>query len=199
MNSQQITLLAESPLVTGLTLSVIESIELNELAQIEKYIIDHELVPKFNERIVKASMKPRVIKYRTDEIDKEIEINKQIEKSRQVKHREYPQTNFGSTKGVMKNEKYGRIAPLLHDPSVATIECLGAGKQVTVIRRGQKQITKIALTTEEINKILENISESAHIPLLQGVFRAIVDNLAVNAVISEMIGSRFVIKKQNVF
>ena len=94
------------------------------------------------------------------------------------------------------NQDYGKITQLLNDPSVQQIECTGAQKQILVLRLGQKQITKIALSSGEISELIENISNKAHIPLLNGVFRAAVDHLLISAVVSEMIGTRFVIKKQ---
>ena len=96
---------------------------------------------------------------------------------------------------AVPSQDYGKITPLLNDPSVSTIECQGAGKPVMVIRAGQKQVTKIVLSVKEIKDVLDKVSDAAHIPLLEGVFRAAVDNFSINAVISEMIGSRFVIKK----
>ncbi|MFH1452199.1 MAG: hypothetical protein ABIF88_03440 [archaeon] len=96
---------------------------------------------------------------------------------------------------AMQVSSYGKLDPLLRDPSVHQIECPGAGKLVSVIRMGQRQITKIVLTASEIKQIIENVSNAAHIPLLNGVFRAVVDDFSISAVISDMIGSRFVMKK----
>ena len=110
-----------------------------------------------------------------------------------VQHVSVPFAPQGEVAGL--SQDYGKITPLLNDPSISTIECQGAGKPVMVIRAGQKQVTKISLSVNEIKEILERVSDAVHIPLLEGVFRAAVDNFSINAVISEMIGSRFVIKK----
>lgn len=104
-----------------------------------------------------------------------------------------PVNNIGGP--VQLGEGYGKITPLLNDPSVSSIECAGAGKPLMIIRMGQRQVTRIVLSKDDINAILEKISDTIHIPLLEGVFRAAADNFTINAVISEMIGSRFVIKK----
>ena len=93
-------------------------------------------------------------------------------------------------------QHYNKINLLLNDPSVSMIECHGAGKPVMVIRGGQRQITRIILTKEDIKNILDRVSDLAHIPLLEGVFRAAVDNFAINATISDIIGSKFIIRKQ---
>ncbi len=97
---------------------------------------------------------------------------------------------------VESDQDYGRITPLLGDPVISLIECQGAGKPLMIIRAGQRQITRITLSPMEIKEVLEKISEGAHIPLLEGVFRAAVGNFSINAIISEMVGSRFVIRKQ---
>jgi len=91
---------------------------------------------------------------------------------------------------------YGKLTPLIQDPSVGIIECSGANNPITVTRLGgQRQTTKITLTAQEISEILQTISEESHVPLLEGVFRVMVGNMVINAVISELIGSKFVIRK----
>jgi hypothetical protein len=90
---------------------------------------------------------------------------------------------------------YGKINDFLRDPTVSSVECPGPGKPISIVRTGQRQMTRIFLSPEEIEGILKNASEASHIPLLEGVFRAAAENFTINAVISEMIGSRFVIKK----
>lgn len=90
---------------------------------------------------------------------------------------------------------YGRITMLLYDPSVSVIDCNGPGKPVLVTRYGRKQITKINLSSEEITAILDKVSQEAHIPLMEGIFRAAVDDFSVTAIISDIVGSKFSIKK----
>ncbi|MCD4771155.1 hypothetical protein K8R30_01930 [archaeon] len=107
-------------------------------------------------------------------------------------------TPVPSGKGII-SEGYGKIAPLLDDPSISTIECEGVNKPIMILRAAQRQKTRVALTKEEIHEILEKVADETHIPLLEGVFRAVVSGFSINAVISEMIGSRFVIKKSNAY
>ena len=96
-------------------------------------------------------------------------------------------------------EGYGKINAFLEDPTITTIECPGPGKPVIIVRAGQRQITKIVLGPEEVSEILDTVADEAHIPLLEGVFRAAVDSFSISAVISEMIGSKFVIKKHTAY
>jgi len=97
------------------------------------------------------------------------------------------------------SQDYGKITPLLNDASISTIECFGAGKSIMVVRAGLRQPTRIVLSADEISEFLEKVSDAVHIPILEGVFRAAVDNFFINAVVSDIIGSRFVIKKQTAY
>lgn len=101
-----------------------------------------------------------------------------------------------SLSNVQLNELYrGKMAGLLNDPSVLSIECVGQGVPLNIFRAGQKQRTKIILTKAEVDSLLNEISKQSKIPLDEGVFRVIVNNLMINAVISDLVGTRFVIKK----
>ena len=102
-------------------------------------------------------------------------------------------------KNVGLSQDYGKITPLLNDDSVSVIECQGAGRTVMVVRAKRRQPTRILLSAGEIKEILEKISDAVHIPILDGVFRAAVDNFYINAVFSEIIGSRFVIRKPSAY
>lgn len=109
-------------------------------------------------------------------------------------------TPIAATDGVIdKDNEYEKISPLLNDTSVSTIECSGEGKELMIIRAGQKQRTRIVLSGKEIKEILDKVADEAHIPLLEGVFRANIKGFSISAVISEMVGSRFVIKKATAY
>lgn len=101
-----------------------------------------------------------------------------------------------SLSNVQLNHLYhGKMAGLLNDPSVMSIECVGQNTPLNIYRGGQKQRTKIVLTKIDIDNLLREISQQSKIPLGEGVFRVIVNNLMINAVISDLVGTRFVIKK----
>jgi len=91
----------------------------------------------------------------------------------------------------------GRLNPLITDQEITIIECPGPDKFVLVKKSGKINLTKIKLSKSEINKIISNFSEKARIPLLEGVFRAIVGDLTISAVIAESIGTRFLIYKKS--
>lgn len=93
----------------------------------------------------------------------------------------------------------GRVAPLLLDPSVQSVECTGSDKPIIVNRSGLIQTTNILLKTDEIQMILESVSKRTRIPLITGVFKAVFDNYLITAVISEYLGSKFIIQKRSPF
>lgn len=90
---------------------------------------------------------------------------------------------------------YDKIISLLRNPQVQYVECEGKDTPLKVILRGQKQITNVILNEEDIKDILKKISEKTRIPLVEGVFKVVVDNFIFNAVISEAVGTMFIIKK----
>lgn len=93
-------------------------------------------------------------------------------------------------------EALAKINSLITDPAVQTIECPGPEKPFLVFRSGVIQTTNLTLTKEEITNIMHEISEKTRIPLIAGVFKAAIDNIIITAVMSEFVGTRFIIQKK---
>jgi hypothetical protein len=91
-----------------------------------------------------------------------------------------------------------KIDEFLEDPSVQSIECPGPEKPIIVSRGGMIETTRSTLKSEEIDRIMREISDKTRIPLTTGVFRAAVQGYLITAVISEFVGTRFVIQKKQV-
>jgi len=89
----------------------------------------------------------------------------------------------------------GKLNMFLKDKAITMIECPGPEKPVLVKRINQLNITKISLSQQEINKIIEEFSKKARIPIMGGVLRINVNDLTISAVISDFVGSRFIITK----
>ena len=53
----------------------------------------------------------------------------------------------------------------------------------------------IKKSKEEIEEIIKKFSETAKIPVHEGVFKVVVGKLIFSAVISNIIGSKFIIRK----
>lgn len=92
-----------------------------------------------------------------------------------------------------------KINPLLLDPSVQIIECPSPERPLLVNRGGLVQATNIVLSAEEIDSLLKEISQDTKIPLIPGVFKAAINNFIITAVISEFVGTRFIIQKKSPF
>lgn len=89
----------------------------------------------------------------------------------------------------------GKIRFLVRDPLVTYIECPGIEKNLIIRRAGITTRTQITLTKEEILTIIKNFSETAKIPLIEGMLNARVSNLEMSAVVSEISTNSFIIKK----
>jgi len=89
----------------------------------------------------------------------------------------------------------GKIDPLIYDNRITTIECPGPGKFILTKTAGNINITRISLGEEEIKIMIQEFSRQAKIPIITGLFKAVVGNLVITAVISDFVGSRFIINK----
>jgi len=89
-----------------------------------------------------------------------------------------------------------KLNPILADPSVQSINCPGPNQNITILRMGIPQITQMSFTSNEINDFMKDMSEKTKIPLLPGLFKVVFQNIIVTAVISEFIGTKFLIEKR---
>ena len=88
-----------------------------------------------------------------------------------------------------------KLNPLIKDPIVKVIECDGPDENIIVKGTMGTKKTNIILSKQEITQIIKKFSETARIPLHEGIFRVAVGKLILSAIISEVISSRFIIKK----
>ncbi|MFA7707621.1 MAG: hypothetical protein WCX73_01610 [Candidatus Pacearchaeota archaeon] len=89
----------------------------------------------------------------------------------------------------------GKIDSLLNSKEIQSIECPGPEKNLLVKKYDKINITKIILSQEEITDILYSFAKQASIPVVGGILKAAVGDLVISAVISEFVGSRFIINK----
>ncbi len=88
-----------------------------------------------------------------------------------------------------------KINPLLNDRTIQLIECPGPGKNLLVKRYNHINMTKIVLSQEQITEIINDFADKAKIPIINGILKAAVENVIISAVISNFVGSRFIINK----
>jgi len=88
----------------------------------------------------------------------------------------------------------GKLNELLRDSLVLAVECDGPGKNIIVNLPSPKS-TGVILTQEEIERIIKEFSDKAKIPIEQGIFKVAVGKLILLAAISELVSTKFIIKK----
>ena len=89
----------------------------------------------------------------------------------------------------------GKLNSLVRDPMVKVIECPGPDGNITVSGTMGMKSTGITLSRDEISDIIDRFSKASKIPVHEGVFKVVVGRIIFLAIVSEIIGSRFTIKK----
>ena len=87
-----------------------------------------------------------------------------------------------------------KLNPLIKDAAVRIIET-NPDERVTVSGTMGTKPTDIILNKEDIDRVINKFSEVSKIPANEGIYRVVVGNLILSAIISETIGSKFIIKK----
>lgn len=195
--------------VDAFTLSIISTIKSQKIKVEKRQVINADLIPRIHEEIAQRHFENRKIEPVPNiqfkplpQAHPKIQSQQTAIKPRPVITPLIPKKPMmtmpitESQSQPEPNPQYGKIDFLLKDKTVSTIECPGPNQNILVFRAGQRQFTKISLTPEEIKQILNNIAQEARVPLIEGIFKAAVDSFIISAVVSETIGSRFVIKKQ---
>jgi hypothetical protein len=94
-----------------------------------------------------------------------------------------------------KDIDLGKINPLINDQMVRTIECYGQDENLVVKGAMGVKKTSIILGKEEVEDIIQRFSKETKIPVQEGVFKVVAGRLIFMAIISGLVGSKFVIKK----
>lgn len=88
-----------------------------------------------------------------------------------------------------------KLNTLIKDPMVKSIECNGADENITVRGTMGVKKTNIILNKQDIDQIIKKFSETAKIPVHEGIFKVAAGRLILSAIISDVISSKFIIKK----
>jgi hypothetical protein len=89
----------------------------------------------------------------------------------------------------------GQIEKILRDKSIQSIECPGPGKRILIKKLNNINSTSLVLGQPEITKVIQSFASQAKIPVVGGILKAAVGDMIISAVISEYVGSRFIINK----
>ncbi len=94
-----------------------------------------------------------------------------------------------------QNFSLNKLDPLIRDNKVTVIECPGPGKPILVKSLGRIFPSQVILNEQEIKNTVAIFSKFAKIPVIEGIFKAAVGNLVITSVLSDYVGSRFIINK----
>ena len=89
----------------------------------------------------------------------------------------------------------GKLNAFVQDPLVKVIACNGPDENIVVHGSMGTKPTNIILKKEEIDEIIKRFAEAAKIPQEEGIFKAVFGKLILSAIISEAVGSKFVMRK----
>jgi hypothetical protein len=145
---------------------------------------EEEILPEFKKYSLKKPLTPKA------PFPYGIPAPLQIPESRLPKTVEYLRPTMG-----LRTIDLGKLNPLVKDRLVRVIECNGPDERIVVMGAMGRKSTKITLTKAEIDDIIKRFSQAAKIPVNEGVFRIVFGNLILSAIISEIIGSKFLIRK----
>lgn len=88
----------------------------------------------------------------------------------------------------------GSLNMLANDPKVSIIECNGPDTEI-MVRAPISKKTNITLTKQETDEIIDKFSKESKIPKGEGIFRVAVGRFLFSAIISDTVGTKFIIKK----
>ena len=88
-----------------------------------------------------------------------------------------------------------KINSLVRDPLVKIIECNGPDEKIVVMGQMGRKNTTIILNKEEIEDVIKKFSEATKIPISEGIYKVVIGKLILSAMVSEVIGSKFIITK----
>jgi len=118
------------------------------------------------------------------------------QKQLSIPHQRFPQRlQYIRPVPTEKQIDLGKLNPLIKDSKVKIIECNGPSTKVRVKGSMGIKESKISLTKEEIKEVINVFSAATKIPVQSGVVRIALGKLVLSAIISETIGSKFIIEK----
>lgn len=156
------------------------------------------------EKNKKVKEKLREQKLRED-IKRREQSRKLIEQRRNLEFEKYklsvPETrlperfNYLRPVPLEQQIELGKIDVLIQDPNVDAIECPGENEETIVKGTMGEQKTEIKLSKKEIDDVINKFSELTKIPVNEGIYKVVYGKLILLAVVSDVVGSKFLIKK----
>jgi hypothetical protein len=176
-----------------------------EIKQIPRPNIRRAIIPSRtinNQKTKQKKFLPSIMSSKEKPLQKKFQIQKpQIKRNLVHAPLRIPKTNlpqrlqYLKPKATDKKVDLGKLNPLIEDNRIKILECNGQNKKIIVKGAMGIKNTDILLTKEEIDKIIKNVSEASKIPVEEGIFKVVFGKLIFSAIISNVIDSKFIIKK----
>lgn len=185
----------------------LEQILKDKKEQQKKSVREKQAREKINEIIKEKEIELDFIKKESEESEKKIPIAWRIAEERRnlpppkkpvlrIPEPRLPETFSYLKPSPTKTEiDLGKLNPLIKDPLIKVIECNGPDEHVMVTGSMGTKPTGIILNKEEIDDIIIIFSDASKIPVHEGVFKVAIGRLILSAIVSEIVGSKFIIRK----
>lgn len=183
--------LSLSPIVRAIVINVIRHESCKNISSKNKHTINTDLVPSFNSETMRKSENLQESSFIPAKQEPPIVYSQRPNIN--IPHQYTTRIHRGHYTSIP--EGYGKLTNLLRDPYVTYIECFGPDTPLIVIKNNQRQKTNLSMNREEIKSFFNYVSEKTKIPITEGVFKVLIDNNLFNAIISEVVGTKFIIKK----
>jgi len=157
--------------------------------------IVHEIVKdktkRDSKRLSKIKKKPLEKLFRPEEIQREMPLP-----ALRIPELTLPETVSYLRPVIGQRQiSLGKLDPLVRDPLVRTMECIAPNQKIIVTGAMGRRTTPIMLNKEEIDDVINRFSMISKIPAQEGIFKVVVGNLIISAIISNIVGSKFIITK----
>lgn len=106
-----------------------------------------------------------------------------------------PQLQYLQPTPTQQEIDLGKLNPLIKDPLVKIIQCNGEDTNIIVEGTMGRKTSSIILSKEDIDNVINTFSKIAKIPVDGGAVKIVAGRLILLAVISDVVSTKFLIKK----
>lgn len=121
----------------------------------------------------------------------------------QAKFIALPPVNLSPYIGHRKNSVHNikisseKLSPFISDPEIESIECPGPDAPISIKKRGEIISTSVKMSESEISNLVKEISKLTNTQIIDGILSVSIPEMSFTAVLSEFVGSRFIIQKNS--
>ena len=91
----------------------------------------------------------------------------------------------------------GKLNPLISDSSVSMIECFGSKSKLRIKKDSSVSESEVILDENDIKSVITKFSEASKEKITEPVFKTAFGGWELTAIVSDIVGSRFVIKRSS--